>query len=154
MPKLAALLAFIRDAKAIAPERIEAVVESGETDFSGSRARPDLLLYRLRYTAAVELWGAAGSLTHLLALVEVWLAENGGDRKRNFLASFAGEPVDDRRSDITLRLELEEDVRYLPAEAGYAGADRISYAGAEWKPGLGAADLALTIEGLVVEVPL
>ena len=154
MGKLAALLAFIRDAKAIAPERIEAVVESGETGFSGSRAGPDLLLYRLRYTAAVELWGAAGSLTHLLALVEVWLAEQGGDAERNFLASFAGEPVDGQRSDLTLRLELEEDVRYVPAEPGYAGADKIAYAGTEWKPGTAIADLALSVEGLVVEVPL
>ena len=62
MGKLAALLAHIRDAKAVAPERIEAVVESGETDFSGSRVGPDLLLYRLRYTAVVELWGVTGSL--------------------------------------------------------------------------------------------
>jgi P2 phage tail completion protein R (GpR) len=153
MRKLQALLATLRDAKAIAPERIEAVIESGEVDWSGSRAGPDLLLYRLRYAATVELWGAAGSLTHLLALVAVWLAEQGGDSDFNRLAGFEGEPVDERRSDLTLRLELEEEVRYVPAEPGYAGTDKLTYAGADWKPGEGSPALADTLEGLVVVAP-
>ena len=151
MEKLNALVTMLRDAKAIAPERIEAVVESGETEFSGSRAGADLLLYRLRYTAAVELQCVSGSLTHLLALVTVWLAEQGGDAEHNRLVGFEGEPVDGQRSDLTLRFELEEDVRYLPAEPGYTGPDRITYAGAEWKSGSAAPDLALSVEGLVVQ---
>ena len=153
MRKLHALLAYLRDAKAIAPERIEAVIESGEVDFSDSRAGAELLLYRLRYVATVELWGASGSLTHLLALVAVWLAEQGGDAEHNRLAGFEGEPVDNRRSDLVLRLELEEDVRYVIAEPGYGGADKLAYAGADWKPGENSAALADTLEGLLVVPP-
>jgi hypothetical protein len=153
MRKLQALLAHLRDAKAIAPERIEAMIESGEVDWSGSRSGPELLLYRLRYVATVELWGASGSLTHLLALAAVWLAEQGGDSEHNRLSGFEGEPVDKGRSDLVLRLELEEDVRYLPAGPGYAGADKLTYAGADWKPGEGSATLADTLEGLVVVPP-
>ena len=66
MQKLQALLGYLRNAKAVAPERIEAVIESGEVDWSGSRSGAELLAYRLRYVASVELWGAAGSLSHQL----------------------------------------------------------------------------------------
>jgi len=145
------LVAMLRDAKAVAPERIDAMVESGSTDWAGSMKGPDLLLYRVRYTALVELQGVSGSLTHLLALVELWLA--GLDRDHNRLASFEGEPVDAQRSDVLLRLELEEAVRYVTAESGYTGADQITWGGASWKPGEKTADRATHADAIEVLVP-
>ena len=112
---------------------------------------PDLLLYRVSYTANIHLSGVFGSLTHLLALVELWLA--GLDREHNRLASFEGEPVDAQRSDVLLRLELEESVRYVPAEPGYAGGDQIAWGGVFWKPGVKVADRAVQAEAIDVLVP-
>lgn len=151
MEKLNSLVAVLSGAKAVAPERIEALIESGQTTWSGRMMGADLLLFRVTYTAVVELFGISGSLTHLLALVTLWLADQ--DPEFNRLASFEGEPVDDKRSDVSVRLELEEAVHYVPAKPDNSTADQIFWGGITWKPGSKEASRASSLEDLTILVP-
>ena len=146
MLKLIALKRYLEGVQLWNPERIDAAAENGTPEFSGSEASADLLLFRNRYTGTIEVFGTAGNLTDLLAHVLVWLELNGGNN--DSLDGWEGEPVDHDRSDITLTLTFEEDVRYVPAPANYAGADKITWNGADWVPGSKAADLANALAGV------
>ena len=144
MQKLIALKNHIEASGLFNPERVIEYAEEGTAHTSFSTSGPDLLLCRHAYTGVIELWGASGSLGHLLAMVLTWLDANGGDE--DALSSWSGEPVDRARADITLRLTLEEDARYVPKGA-YAGKDVLTFEGTEWRPGEAVADKATTLEG-------
>ena len=150
MLKFFALKQHIEGLRLFAPERIDAAIFNGGIDWSGSTAGADLLLLRMTYEADIELDGAAGDLRILLAQVGLWLDANGGDPERNRLLEFTGEPVDKHRSDITLRLAFEEDVRDVPAEPGYTGPDKLTWQGTDWKLGDATADLATTLSSMEV----
>jgi len=148
MQKLIALKRHLETLRLFNPERIEERGEDGTAEWVNSGSGADRLLYRHAYTGVIELFGAGGDIRDLLAQVLVWLDANGGDPDRNKLAAWEGEPVERHRADITLRLEFEEEVHYVPAESGYSGPDRITFGGEAWKRGGKEADVAETLDGV------
>ena len=148
MQKLIALKRHLESLRLFNPERIEERGEDGSVTWVNSWAGADRLLYRHGYSGVIELFGAGGDIRDLLAQVLVWLDANGGDPDRNKLAAWEGEPVERHRADITLRFEFEEEVRYVPAEPGYAGADMVTLGGDAWKRGDKDADVATTLDGV------
>jgi len=144
MDKLIALAAHLREK--FRPEQVEAQAESGEGQGSFSQAEAGLLLFRHRYQATVELWGAGGDVRDLLAGVVLWLRDHAGRHDR--FAGWNGTPLGDGRSDVTLSLELEEEVHYVPAAVDYAGPDRIDYEGQPWRRDAPTAELAMELAEL------
>jgi len=145
MQKIVAIADALIAAKVVQRERIEVGAERGSVQPSFSLAGPDLLLYRLTYTGIIDIAAGIGPLEDVLAQVVLWIQENG-DPEHDELVEWEGEPEDKHRASATLLIALEEAVRYIPADAGYAGRDKITYHGEDWKREAGAADTATTLE--------
>lgn len=146
MLRLIDLKRYLQGAGLVNPERIEATVESGTTQFACSFNGPDLLLFRNRYEGVIEMEGVAGDIEDVLAQALVWVNENGGDEDR--LIEWEGEPVDHDRADLTLRFEFEEEVHYIPADPEYTGKDKITVNGTDYRRGTAVADTATTLDGV------
>jgi len=122
------------------PEQIRVAMAEGAVAPSFSRSGGDLLLYRHTGQVEIALPGFDGELMHLLAVVTAWLGDNGGDR--DTFDGWSDEPENDQQNAVTLRLTLEDELRYVLAEPGYAGRDKITLSGVDWKPGNLAPDRA------------
>ena len=154
MNKLQALIDYLVAARFCRAEQLHAAMESGEPDASFRAEALDtagitagLLLFRHRYTAVIGIERDGGDLAHVLALVHVWMEENGGDHDE-FLG-WVGEPVADRLSDVDLRVQFEEQITYIPAEPGYTGVDKIAWRGADYKRADIVPDQATAVDGVV-----
>lgn len=152
MLKLIALKQYLEGLGMFNPERIEVAIEEGEAEFSGSTSGPDLLLYRHTYRGTIDLMGAGGDIRDLLGHVVVWVEDNQGERDNDQFLGYEGEPVDQGRSDVTLRFQFEEEEHYIAAAPAYAGPDKVTVHGADWKRGSKAADVADTLAGVTPSV--
>ena len=144
MDKLISLAAALKAGKVGNPEAIEAFAEDGTVQISESVSGPDLLLFYHAYTGVIALDGVTGSLAAVLGQVVAWLTANG--EKNDVIVGWSGEPVDRNRSDMEIRLSLEEEAHYVPAEPGYAGRDKITWHGADYKLGGLAASVATALD--------
>jgi hypothetical protein len=143
--KLQALADYLIAANKVAkPEQLRGVMESGNPTPSFSQAGPDLLLFRHKYTARIVLEKFPHDLSHVLALTLAWLGEFAEDGDE--LLGWVGEPVDDRLGDVDLRLQFDEEARYVPKPTGYTGRDVVRWKGNDYVPGENAADLAESVE--------
>jgi hypothetical protein len=147
--KLQALADYLTAKMAAKPEQIRGVMESGDPTPSFDQAGPDLVLFVHKYAARIVLEKFPHDLKHVLALVTVWLNEHGG--VDDVLVGWVGEPVDDRLGDVDIRLQLEEEVRYVAKPDGYTGRDVVTWKGDDYVPGEKAADIAndFELEGTV-----
>ena len=145
MKKLQALVDHLTAAGATKPEQIKGVMESGEPQGGFTQAGPDLLLFHHRYVARIVLDDYPRDITHVLALTFAWLEENG-DADTDNLLGWVGEPSDDKLGDIDLRVELEEEVRYVVKPGGYTGLDVVTWNAVEYVPGELVADRAVTAQ--------
>ena len=122
------------------PEQVRVAMSEGAVTPSYSRAGADLLLFHHAGQVEIGLPGFDGELMHLLAVVTAWLGDNGGDR--DSFDGWSEEPENDQQSMVTLRLTLEDELRYVLAEPGYTGRDKITLGGVDWKPGNAGPDTA------------
>jgi len=151
MKKLQALVDYLTAAKVARPEQIMGVLESGEPIISFEQSGPDLLIFYHRYTARVVLEDYPHDVIHLFALVCAWFEENGEDNKDEFLG-WIGEPSDDKLGDLDLRVQFEEEARFIPKPQGYTERDVVTWRGADYVPGELTADVAteVALQGVTV----
>ena len=146
--KLSVLHTYLTQAAHVArPEQLTAELESGEPEGVFRTTGNGLVVYRHQYTGRIVLEHGACDLLHLLALVHVWMEENAGDGDHNRFLGWAGEAVDDRQADIDLRFQFEEEVHYVPAEPEYAGDDKLTWRGTDYKRAAEQVNTAAQLEG-------
>lgn len=150
MIKLTALHDHLTAARFCRPEQLRAVAEEGTPQGSFKATGNGLLILRHAYSARIELKEGAGDLAHVLALVAVWFEENAGQDDE--FMGWSGEPTDDRRADIDIRLRFEEEIHYVAAEPGYSGADKIAWRGVDYKRAAETADVADTLDSIVPSI--
>lgn len=152
MIRLIALHEHLKTAGVVNPETMEIRAEDGDPEWAEDTGGPDMLLFRNAYTGVIEFFNARGNILDLLAAVLVWLHDNipEDEREGNRLVDWEGEPVDNTHSDVTMRFAFSEEVRYVPAAAGYAGKDKVTLNGADWKRGAITADRATTLQDPVI----
>jgi len=145
MKKLQALVDHLTAAMVAKPEQITGVMESGEPLVSFEESGPDLLIFHHRYTARVVLEDLPRDLTHVLAATCAWL-EEFGDARADELLGWIGEPSDDKLGDVDIRVQLDEEARYVPKPQGYTGRDVVTWRGVDYVPGEQVADKATEVE--------